>query len=228
MDGVQTVQKAYEYHNDGSIKYADDQSGLFLDVVDRAYSYDSAGRLQHAYSGVEARNFVNNTSGGTPDGPYDHQYLYDHWGNLRQDSGRIWSRTINTSDNYDVNNRVPTWSYDAEGHVLSRNEAATTTSPFVPARYTFDAAGRQVGSTQTRTYTLEYGNETTVFVNSHTFDGDNQMTHYALVSNATPGNPQLPPSSQTTAEAYLLRSTVLGGSVISEYKGDGTWSKTHV
>src|SRR6185295_885828 len=30
------------------------------------------------------------------------------------------------------------------------------------------------------------------------------------------------------AEAYLLRSTVLGGSVISEYKGDGTWSKSHV
>ena len=228
MDGVQTVQMAYEYHNDGSIRYANDQSGQFLDVVDRAYSYDAAGRLRHAYSGVEARNFVNNTTGGTPDGPYDHQYLYDHWGNLLQDSGRIWSRNINTSDNYDVNNRVPTWTYDADGHVLSRNEVATTMSPFVPARYIYDAAGRQVGSTQTRTYTLEYGNETSAFVNSQTFDGDNQMTHYALVVNATPSNPQLPPSSRTTAEAYLLRSTVLGGSVISEYKADGTWSRTHV
>ncbi len=227
VDGVQTVQMAYDYHNDGSIKYANDQSGHFFDVADRAYSYDAAGRLQHAYSGVEARNFVNNTSGGTPDGPYNHEYLYDRWGNLLQDSGRIWSRTISTSDSYDVNNRVPAWSYDAEGNVLSRNEPATTISPFVPARYTYDAAGRQVGSTQTRTYTLEYGNETSAFVNSEIFDGDNQMTHYALVVNATPSNPQLPPSSQTTAEAYLLRSTVLD-SVISEYNGDGTWSKTHV
>jgi hypothetical protein len=176
---------------------------------------------------VEARNFINNTSGGTPDGPYDHEYLYDRWGNLLQDWGRIWSRMVNTSDNYDVNNRVPFWSYDAEGNVLSRNEEATTISPFVPARYTYDAAGRQVGSKQTRTYRLEYWNETTAFVNSQTFDGDNEMTHYALVSTATPSNPQLPPSTQTTAEAYLLRSTVLG-SVISEYKGDGTWSKTHV
>jgi hypothetical protein len=39
---------------------------------------------------------------------------------------------------------------------------------------------------------------------------------------------QLPPGSDTTAEAYRLRATVLGGSVISEYKGDATWSKTHV
>ncbi len=227
MDGVQPVQMAYDYHNDGSIKYANDQSGQFLDVIDRAYSYDAAGRLQHAYSGVEARNFVNHTTGGTPDGPYGHEYLYDHWGNLLQDSGRIWSRTVNSSDSYNVNNRVPAWSYDAEGNVLSRNELATTISPFVPARYTYDAAGRQVSSTQTRTYTLEYGNETSVFVNSQTFDGDNQMTHYALVVNATPSNPQIPPSTQTTAEAYLLRSTVLGR-VISEYKGDGTWSRTHV
>lgn len=228
MDGDLPAQMAYEYHNDGSIRYANDQSGQFFDVVDRAYSYDAAGRLQHAYSGLEARNFVNNTTGGTPDGPYAHDYLYDHWGNLLQDSGRLWSRTIHTFDNYDVNNRVPEWSYDAEGNVLSRNEVATTISPFVPARYTYDAAGRQVGSTQTRTYTLEYGNETSVFVNSQTFDGDNQITHYALVRNTTLSNHQLPPGSQTTAEAYLLRSTVLAGSVISEYKGDGTWSKTHV
>jgi hypothetical protein len=34
--------------------------------------------------------------------------------------------------------------------------------------------------------------------------------------------------SLTTVEAYLLRSTLLGGSVISEYKGDGIWSKSHV
>lgn len=223
MNGVVPVQMSYEYHNDGSIKYANDQSGFNLDVLDRAYAYDAAARLQRAYSGVEARNYVNNTTGGTPDGPYKHQYLYDPWDNLLQDSGRIWSRTINTSDSYDANNRVPNWTYDAEGNVLSRNEVATTISPFVPARYTFHAAGRQVGSTQTRSYTLEYGDETWAFVNSQTFDGDNQITHYALVRNATP-----PPSTQTTAEAYLLRSTVLGGNVISEYKADGTWSKTHV
>jgi hypothetical protein len=144
MDGVQPVQMAYEYHSDGSIRYANDQSGQFLDVVDRAYSYDAASRLQHAYSGVEARNFVNNTAGGTPDGPYNHQYLYDRWDNLIQDSGRIWSRTIHTSDSYDANNRVPNWTYDAEGNVLSRNEVATTIPPFVPARYTFDAAARRL------------------------------------------------------------------------------------
>ncbi len=221
------TQTSYQYHNDGSIKFADDQSGS-ADIKDRAYSYDLAGRLEHAYSGVEARNFVNNTTGGTPDGPYDHQYTYDPWGNMLGDSGRFWGRTVNTFDNYGVNNRVAGWSYDAEGNVLSRNELATTVQPFVPARYKYDAAGRQVGSTQTRSYNLESGRLTTSFVNSQTFDGDNQMTHYALLRNHTSSNPQLPPGSDTAAEAYLLRSTVLGGSLISEYKGDGTWSKSHV
>lgn len=227
LTGNFPAEMDYVYNNDGSIKFANDQTGTF-DIKDRAYAYDAAGRLQHAYTGQEARNFVDNTNLGTPDGPYDHQYLYDHWGNLLQNSGRLWTRTTNTSAIYDVNNRVSAWSYDAEGNVLSRNEVATTESPFVPAKYTFDAAGRQVGSTQTRSYILENGKETSEFVNSQTLDGDGQMTYYALVRNLTYANPQLPPATVTTAEAYLLCSTVLGGGVISEYKGDGTWSKTHV
>jgi YD repeat-containing protein len=219
-------QVSYEYHNDGAVKFADDQSGSG-DIKDRAYSYDSVGRIQHAYSGVEARNFVNNTTGGTPDGPYDHQYSYDPWGNLLGDSGKFWSRNINSLDSFNTStNRNPLWSYDAAGNLLSRNESRTTVLPFVPARYEYDAAGRQVGSTQTRSYNFESGKQTTVFLNSQTFDGDNQMTHYALVRNTTSIN--FPPSSETAAEAYLLRSTVLGGSVISEYKADGTWSTTHV
>jgi len=220
-------QVSYQYHNDGSVKFADDQSGS-ADIKDRAYSYDAAGRLLHAYSGVEARNFVNSTTGGTPDGPYDHQYGYDQWGNILQDSGRFWSRTVNSQDNYNTHNRNPLWSYDADGNVISHNESATTIQPFVPARYKYDAAGREVGSTQTRTYMVQIGKETSGFVNSQTFDGDNQMTHYTLVRNVSYSNGQFPPGSVTTAEAYLLRSTVLGGSVISEYKADGTWSKTHV
>jgi len=220
-------QVSYDYHNDGSLKFADDQSGS-ADIKDRAYSYDAAGRLLHAYSGLQARNFVASTPGGTLDGPYDHQYSYDQLGNLVLDSGKFWSRDIYTEDSYDAStNRNPFWTYDAEGNVLSRNESPTTVTPFVPARYKYDAAGRQVGSTQTRSYILENGRETWEFVNSQTFDGDNQMTHYSLVRNVSYGNPQLPPGSVTTAEAYLLRSSVLGG-VISEYKGDGTWSKTHV
>jgi hypothetical protein len=65
-----------------------------------------------------------------------------------------------------------------------------------------------------------------VFVNSQTFDGDGQQTHYALRRNQTAFN--FPPSCFTDAEAYQLRSTVLGGRVISEYKSDGTWLRTHV
>jgi YD repeat-containing protein len=222
------AQVAYQYHNDGSVKFADDQSGS-ADIKDRAYSYDAAGRLLHAYSGLQARNFVANTTGGTPDGPYDHLYSYDQWGNMLGDLGNFWSRNIDTQDSFDASsNRNPGWSYDAVGNLLSRNEYPPSVPPFVPAHYKYDAGGRQVVSTQTRSYLLENGTETWEFVNTQTFDGDNQMTHYSLVRNVSYGNPVFAPGSVTTAEAYLLRSSVLGGSVISEYKGDGTWSKSHV
>jgi YD repeat-containing protein len=219
------AQVAYQYHNDGSIKFANELSGL-ASLKDRAYSYDAAGRMQHAYSGVEARNFVNNTNGGTPDGPYSHAYTFDQWNNLLQDTGRFWSRPVDTQDSYNTSNRNPAWSYDADGDLLSRNESPTTMAPFDPVRYKYDAAGRQVSSTQTRTYQFDVGIITWSFVNSQTFDGDNQLTHYALVRNTI--SVHVPPGSTTTAEAYLVRSTVLAGRVISEYKSDGTWSKTHV
>ena len=216
-------QQSYDYHNDGALKFADNQTGS-AEIEDRAYAYDAAGRLQQAYSGVEARNFVNHTSGGTPDGPYKHVYSYDVWGNLLADTGRLWSRPIDTQDSYNTSNRNATWSYDANGDLLSRNESAITMLPFDPVRYKYDAAGRQVSSTQTRTYRIEEGVVTYSFVNGQTFDGDGQLTHYSLGRNSTLNNVQ----SSVTTEAYQLRSTVLGGRAISEYKGDGTWARTHV
>jgi YD repeat-containing protein len=221
------VAKSYEYHNDGTIKFADDQTGTG-DIKDRAYAYDAAGRLQQGYSGVEARNFVNNTSGGAPDGPYRHSYTYDQWGNLLQDTGRFWSRQLdNPLDAFDANNRNTSWSYDASGNLLSRNEPAISGTPFDPVRYKYDAAGRHVSSTQTITFFIpeDSSTVTSVLVNSQSYDGDNNLIHYSLVRDNTI-NVQM--HNTTTIEAYLLRSTVLGGRLISEYKADGTWSKTHV
>ena len=218
------TQQSYDYHNDGALRFVDNQTGS-AEIQDRAYAYDVAGRLQQAYSGLEARNFVNHTSGGTPDGPYKHVYSYDVWNNLLEDSGRFWSRPIDTDDSFNTNNRNTAWSYDANGNLLSRNESATTMLPFDPVRYKYDAAGRQVSSTQTRTYHIDEGIITYSFVNGQTFDGDGQLTHYSLVRNSTLNNSV---QASATTEAYQLRSTVLGGRAISEYKGDGTWARTHV
>jgi RHS Repeat len=184
--------------------------------------------VQQAYSGVEARNFVNQTSGGTADGPYKHAFTYDAWDNVLQDTGRFWSRSIDSPpENFDIGNRNPDWSYDANGNLISRNELPNSFSPFEPVRYNYDAAGRQVRVTQTRTHNSPEGPVTYNFVNAQTFDADNLTTHYSLVRNFHYLANNFPNRTETV-EAYVLRSTVLGGKAISEYKGDGTWSKTYV
>lgn len=207
---------SYAYHNDGTIKFVDDQSPWGGDSLkDRAYSFDAAGRVKETYSGVEARQFVNNTSGGTPDGPFRHSYTYDHWDNVIDETGRFWSRNTSTQATYNVTNRNPAWSYDGNGNLLSRNEIGGIT-PFQPARYNYDAAGREVGSSQTRSHLSPDGTMTNTFVNTHQFDGDGQLVHYSLVHNSIPES------------AFILRSTVLGGLAISEYKPNGSWKSTSV
>ncbi len=215
---------SYAYHPDGVIKLA--QNGD--PIKDRAYSYDAANRLQTAYSGVEARNFANNTSGGTPDGPYLHSYTYDHWNNETEVDSRFWTRGADVFLSFDANNRVSGWSYDAEGNVLSRNETGTF-SPFEPGRFAFDAAGRQVGSTQKRsTFIIEEGTGyvlTNDFVNTQKHDGDGQVVDHSVLRHLYVNT-----NFSTTfgGRVFLLRSTVLGGKTISEYDATGTWSTTHV
>ena len=66
------------YYADGSPKYAQDQ----LDSrFDRAYQHDHFGRLTEAYSGTEARDFINGTTSGVEDGPYRQSYQYNAWSN---------------------------------------------------------------------------------------------------------------------------------------------------
>ena len=61
---VHTVYSQYEA--DGSLRSAHD---LLDERMDRAYSYDHAGKLQAAYSGSEARDYLNGTTSGFATGP---------------------------------------------------------------------------------------------------------------------------------------------------------------
>jgi YD repeat-containing protein len=218
------VNASYQYHPDGMIKLA--QNGN--PIKDRAYQYDVANRLQSAYSGVEAREFVNDTSGGTPDGPYRHNYTYDQWGNQTSANSSYWSRGGETYLEYDTNNRVTTWSYDAEGNVLSRNEQAGY-PPFEVGRYNFDAAGREIGSTQKRSsFIIDEGTGYTLtndFVNTWKHDGDGHVVDYSVLRHLYVNTNF---SSTFGGRTFLLRSTVLGGKAVSEYDATATWLKTHV
>lgn len=63
------------------------------DRFDRAHSYDHVGRLKEAYTGTEAREFVNGqTPSGVQDGPYRQSYTYDAFGNLTGRENRFSRR----------------------------------------------------------------------------------------------------------------------------------------
>jgi YD repeat-containing protein len=208
---------AYQYYSDGSLRFAQDQSTYPTPTKDRAYSYDQAGRLAEAYSGSQARDFINNTSSGVVDGPYRQSYAHDAWDNLTQENWRLWSRSGTTSAPYS-SNRNTSWSYDGQGNLLTRNDGA---------QYEYDASSLGVSQTQTDTFydSQDNGWVTNVFNNTLGYDGDGQLTHFVRARTSTfNGNP----TSSFSEEVYSLRSTVLGGSVISEYTGQGTWIHSYV
>src|SRR5258706_5960076 len=220
FSGLQSpIAATYQYYSDSSVKFAQDQSTT-NSKRDRAYQVDHAGRLIEAYSGSEARNFVNNIGGGTADGPYRQSETLDAWNNLSTSTDRFWTRTENSTETYNQSsNRNVHWSYDADGNILSRNEVPNVNG-LTPATYTFDAAGRDVSVTETRNFTEYFaggrGLVINVFTNSQTYDGDGEATRYErdFVQNGSvvTGFPVV---------AYYLRSTVLGGRTISEYGAQG-------
>src|SRR6266404_1124857 len=63
----------HQYYDDGGLRFSHSPDDRF----DRAFTYDHAARVSEAYSGSEARDFVNGTNSGAPTGPYRQSYQYD-------------------------------------------------------------------------------------------------------------------------------------------------------
>jgi YD repeat-containing protein len=118
--------------NDGRVKFSHDLSNSNLD---RTYTFDHVGRIQHATSGT-----LQSSPGGSYwSGPFDQGYSYDVWGNL---NGRTW-RTFGSY--------ASGWQYDADGRLLQSTDGGTT------RQYSYDAAGQMLTSTETgRSVTLGF------------------------------------------------------------------------
>jgi YD repeat-containing protein len=122
-----SMSSTNQYYNDGHLKF----SNALDERFDRAFSYDHLGRIKEGYSGSEARDFINGTSGSTPSGPYRQSFQYDAFDQVTNQIDRLWSQAETTISSY-ANNRRAGWSYDEAGRLLGDD---TTT-------YTRDASGR--------------------------------------------------------------------------------------
>ncbi len=100
---------------------------------------------------------------------------------------------------------------DGDGRFVSRNESAPDTLPYTPLRQSYDAAGRLAQTTQ-RTSKVNpnppHNPITTPHTRTETYDGDG--------------------SGIEEAGKYYLRSSVLGGQVITEYDASGARQQSYV
>ncbi len=172
--------------------YADGNLRFSSDLLDhrfdRFYSFDHVGRLKEAFSGAEARG-----EPATTNRPYKQTYGYDAFNHLTARTTAIWWTHLGSiSDSYENNRHLPqgnTWQYDADGRLLT-----------APGAYkTYDAAGRN-----TYLDTYGYGSATLGM------DGDGRQ----IKTEETTWDE----GSQTyiTDTKYYLRSSVLGGRVLTE------------
>lgn len=191
----------YRRYDDGTLKSVEDK----LDQrFDRSYKYDQAGRLEEAFSGAQALSFVKPAPSNTV--PYWQKYEYDAWGNTKKRENQYWSRADTYTANFDEHNRRqspngPLDDHDAEGNVVGGAEAA----------YTFDAAGLNILVTDNSSSWVEQRR-----------DGEGQIVKRREERHDENG--------QVTGieVGYYVRSSVLGGAVVSELDELGGKVKSRV
>ena len=212
------LKSSYQYYADGRIRTVDDQVD---NLWDRSFGYDFRGMISAAGAGSAAG------LQGTTAAPYSETFAYDPWGNLTSRNSALWSGDESFAASY-VNNRRQsdggaTWQHDAAGSVLS------ITHPGSPdyQQYSIDAAGRTAQDAEHNRHS--FGPQTSVMTTDLTidqnYDGDGQRLKRVETKTTRLNNNQ-PTSSQQII--YDLRSSVLGGRLISELNGSGQKQKTYV
>jgi YD repeat-containing protein len=190
--GSTIIQKAYDYYNDGRVKFAND---LLNAKFDRLNKYDSIGHLEEGLTGARARG---ETLDEYANQPYQESFEYDAFGHITARSTRHWTAEYYTSDAYDRNRRSG-WDYDADGRIARMG----STTDHDEVSYEYDAAGRESKITATANGRTEPA-----------YDGDGR--ELALAKYFSSSYPSTP--SENT---LLIRSSVLGGKVVSEALGPG-------
>jgi YD repeat-containing protein len=137
--------------------------------------------------------------------PFVQNYAYDEFDNMTSRSGTIGYNTTSLTDaaTY-TSGRRNGWTYDVDGRLtLSPQNSASN-----QRTWSYDVAGRLVSTTETSTS----GSVTL----SDDYDGDGQSVREAQVGGSNP------------ATYYLVRSSVLGGEVVTRLTAAGAKAFTYV
>jgi RHS repeat-associated protein len=175
--------------------------------LDRSYEYDQVGRLVVSHSGAEARAAAWTGQWGTMDGPYSQGYVYDQWGNMTQRYG--WGGEVHgtTAGNTNYLNYYYQTSSGGPNYGQINNQrsgfgydAAGNLTWDGGQSFQYDVTGQQTSASYGGYYLNQY------------YDGDGLRVA----------------KDDNGAVTYYLRSTLLGGQVVSEFNSGGGWMRGYV
>jgi YD repeat-containing protein len=201
------LREQFQYYADGRLQTMTDLDDRNQDIgypdtarhFSRVQSYDQVGRLTAARGAPSTYSSF----------PYDQSYGYDAFGNSTSRSGWYYYQSYSSDGGNFQNNRRQDLSYDADGnvtHTPSYNYAGGSVVSF--RDWTYDAAGRMIQVKETATA----NSSVSTYISNHDGDGQPVIEYY-----------QANPASKS----YMVRSSVLGGEVLTRLDNAGNkWKST--
>jgi hypothetical protein len=168
-------------------------------TLDRSYEYDQVGALVFAHSGAEARAAfgIDGQQWGTSDGPYSHEYDYDKQGNMTLRSG--WGGEVQGgSPGHETTIPYGYSNGKNQRDGLGYDAAGNLKDGESNQHYLYDATGQQTNAWQVNGYSMAQG-----------YDGDGLRAR----------------KDEANSTTFYLRSTVLGGAVVTELDGSGNFAR---
>ncbi len=206
------MEKTYEYHSDGRLRKLSDAVD---DRFDRLNEYDQMGRITSARTGLEARGGTPTTQPELEAIPYRQSYEYNAFGNTTERVNDMWGTHNFSAERTFVNNRIQNqsqtvWEYDADGRITDNGGATLST---------YNAAGQLI--VYNRQLVPAGENEVTRYYNG---DGMEEKRTQRILKEIEPEEWDW---EQQPAK-YYIRSTVLGGAVVTDVYDIGTKKRTYV
>jgi YD repeat-containing protein len=192
------LRNQYEYYADGKLKKMtdlDDHEPSIIGAPDTARHFSRIYDFDHAGRLTRAKGIK--PTGVEEDRPFTQSYSYDAFSNLTNRSGRYYYQPITSDPNTFENNRRVGASYAADGQETQSSAPGTTRD------WSYDAAGNLVKVKETVTA----NGQVSTFVTS--YDGDGRPVREFLQENPTSTN------------AYIVRSTVFHGEVVTRLDNAG-------
>ncbi|MGD9631094.1 MAG: discoidin domain-containing protein [Pyrinomonadaceae bacterium] len=194
------MNKTYEYYKDGKIKFLDDAVDARFD---RLNTYDHRGLISEALSGGEARGETVDEADRQTSLPYRQTYAFNAFGQMTASTNMHWGVTSWNGVSFDQetdyeNNRIQKTGWEFDND--GRNTKAITdgSETILTA---FDAAGRLIQRSTSNGLTRTY------------YDGNGK---------------KMTSTSTFEAQKYLIRSSLLGGRVVSEVWPNGKKYRSYV